>query len=184
MNLENKEFENADEHKTDVVDNGNKPADKPEDIKTETDEKLFTQEQLDKIVKDRLEREKRKQEAELEEARLKEQGNYKELLEKAQQTIAELENERTAYEQKQSISTKLNSKGIVGEDVDKYFFYVKSLIESGKEEDEAVQQVVSDFVTSTQNAFGDATQSLGKSVSPDPKSNEDLGREMFARLRK
>src|SRR5699024_8773978 len=112
MTLENKEFENADEHKTDVENNGNKPAENPEDIKTETDEKLFTQEQLDKIVKDRLEREKRKQEAELEEARLKEQGNYKELLEKAQQTIAELENEKTAYEQKQSISTKLNSKGI------------------------------------------------------------------------
>jgi hypothetical protein len=88
--------------------------DKPDDKPTAGDDKRFTQAELDAVVKDRLERQKRASEAaqektrkEAEEKALKEQGEFKTLAESRQAEIEALKPKAEYAEQLEAVVTKL-----------------------------------------------------------------------------
>lgn len=155
---------------------------------TQHEEKRFTQTELDEI---RLQREKDKQrrleeerESELEQRRLEEQGEYKELLEQVKAENEKLKQEKADAERKALIGSKLAEKGFDSSSIDRHIFYVDSLISSGKEVDEAVEQVANDFKVAQQQSYANPSSSLGEtSVKAEPKDKEELGREAFRRLR-
>lgn len=158
---------------------------------SQKEERTFTQSELDEIIKDRLQREKDKQkrleeerESELEQRRLEEQGEYKELLEQVKAENEKLKQEKADTERKALIGSKLSEKGLDPSSIERHIFYVDSLISSGKEVDEAVEQVANDFKVAQQHTYADPSSSLGEtSVKAEPKDKEELGREAFRRLR-
>lgn len=154
-------------------------------------EKRFTQAELDQIIADRLAREKKKSdeakkkaEEKAEQERLEEQGEYKELLDKARQDLANKEAEIAARDRKDSINTKLAAKGLNGEDVARYSKYVERLVTNDEEIDQAVEEVYSDFVVAKQESYGDPSAGFGDSKKPEQLDDKDLGRSLYERIRK
>lgn len=154
---------------------------------TQHEEKRFTQTELDEILqreKDKQRRLEEERESELEQRRLEEQGEYKELLEQVKAENEKLKQEKADAERKSLISSKLAEKGFDPSSIERHIFYVDSLISSGKEVDEAVEQVTNDFKVAQQQSYANPSSSLGEtSVKAEPKDKEELGREAFRRLR-
>ena len=158
---------------------------------TQHEEKRFTQTELNEIIKDRVQREKDRQkrleeerESKREQRRLEEQGEYKELLEQVKAENEKLKQEKADAERKALIGSKLAEKGFDSSSIERHIFYVDSLISSGKEVDEAVEQVANDFKVAQQQSYANPSSSLGEtSVKAEPKDKEELGREAFRRLR-
>lgn len=146
-------------------------------------EKRFTQAELDKIIADRLAREKKKAEDEAERKRLEDEGEYKELLQKAKEDLADKEAEIAARDRKDSINTKLAEKKLSAEDIARYSKYVETLVIGGKEIDDAVEEVYGDFVVAKQSEYGDPSGGFGEGKEAEPKSSTDFGKELFKRVR-
>ena len=153
-------------------------------------EKRFTQAELDQIIADRLAREKRAQEKaeqeaadEAERKRLEEQGEYKTLLENAQQALAEKEAEIAARDRKDKIDTKLAAKGLSAEDVKRYAKYVEALAKDEDELDSVIEDVYSDYVVAKQESYGDPSAGFGDSKEPSPQGDDEIGRSLFKRIR-
>lgn len=153
-------------------------------------EKRFTQAELDQIIADRLAREKRAQEKAEQDAadaaeqeRLKEQGEYKTLLENAQQALADKEAEIAARDRKDTIDTKLAAKGLSGEDVKRYAKYVEALAKDEDELDSVIEDVYSDYVVAKQETYGDPSAGFGDSKEPTPQGEDEVGRSLFKRIR-
>lgn len=171
---------------------GDKPADKQEDLDNEggeSGEKKFTQEDLNELAAKvrREEKEKRERLAEEERERLRkeelEQNNeYKTLLEEAQQTIAQYEQKEKALEREKSINEKLVAKGLTAEQIQRYSKYIHG--ESDEEIDASIESVYEDFVVIQENLNGDPSAGFGDSRKPEPKDDEDYGRELFKSIRK
>ncbi|UBH21882.1 hypothetical protein LAU42_08890 [Macrococcus armenti] len=157
------------------VDNVNEP-DKQEV------EKKFTQEDIDRIVKERLARAKKDADEAAEKARLEEQGQYKELLDKANEEIESLRAEKAKAEREQSINSKLLAKGLTSEEVIKYSKYVDKLAETDEELDTAIEDVYNDFVAAKQAAYKDPNAGFGGKKETEQKGDDEVGRELFNRL--
>lgn len=163
---------------TDVTEEVTEDATKQEPV----EEKKFTQAELDAAIKARLERDRKKQAEEAEQKRLEEQGEYKALLEKANEKISELEAEKARVEREQSINSKLLAKGLSNEEVLKYSKYVDKLAETDEELDVAVESVYSDFVAAKQATYKDPSAGFGESKESEQKGDDEFGRELFKRL--
>src|SRR5699024_5899999 len=147
-------------------------------------EKSYTAEDVNRIVQERLARERKKAEEKAEAERLEEQGEYKDLLEKERAKVRELEEAKALAERKQSIQSKLAAKGLSGEEVTKYAKYVEKLVDSDEEIDGAVNEVYGDFVAVKEASYQDPSAGFGGSKDPEPKSAEEIGREAVRNLRR
>lgn len=147
-------------------------------------EKSYTAEDVNRIVQERLARERKKAEEKAEAERLEEQGEYRELLEKERAKVRELEEAKALAERKQTIQSKLASKGLSGEEVTKYSKYVEKLVDSDEEIDEAVEEVYEDFVAVKQSVYQDPSAGFGDSKEPEQKTGVDFGRELVRNLRR
>lgn len=150
----------------------------------DSDEKLFTQEEVNRILKDRLARDKKSREEAEEKKRLEDEGKFKELLEKANAKISELENEKALNNRKNLIIEKLNEKGLDGKEVQRLSKYVEKLVSTDDEVEVTVNEVYTDFIGAQQQSFGDPNAGFGKTKEREQKSDLDYGRELFARLQK
>lgn len=155
----------------------------PEDEPKGTDEpasKVFTQDEVNAIVAERLARFKKKQEDEAEQSRLEEQGEYKQLLEKANATIAELKEKEALAARKQAIAEKLVEKGVKHEDVPRYAKYVDKLVETDEDIEPAVNSVYEDF--NAGHSYADPSAGFGGAKQREQKSPTEYGAELFKRL--
>lgn len=164
------------------------PTDVTEDVTEDitkqepVEEKKFTQAELDAAIKARLERDRKKQAEEAEQKRLEEQGEYKELLDKAKEEIETLRAEKAKADREQSINSKLLAKGLSNEEVLKYSKYVDKLAETDEELDVAVESVYSDFVAAKQATYKDPSAGFGDPKESEQKGDDEFGRELFKRL--
>lgn len=147
-------------------------------------EKAYSADDVNRIVQERLARERKKAEEKAEAERLEEQGEYKDLLEKERAKVRELEEAKALAERKQSIQSKLAAKGLSGEEVTKYAKYVEKLVDSDEEIDGAVNEVYGDFVAVKQASYQDPSAGFGDSEQPEQKSAEEIGREAVRNLRR
>lgn len=172
---------------------GNDPQDPPNDTdpqeppatKTnEGGEKTFTQEDVDRLIKDRLAREKAKREKAEEDARnkakqeaLKEQEKFKELYEEVQKDLQAKQAE-VLNAKKHSL---LLAEGYTKEQADRYVKFV-----TGENEDEIAQAIndLKEDVPPKQSGVDPATQGNGERQQQQQEDPKDFGKELFARLKK
>lgn len=183
LNLQFFSEEDGNPNESDIVDNdlGNDADGVNKPDKQEV-EKKFTQDDIDRIVKDRLARAKKDADEAAEKARLEEQGQYKELLDKANEEIELLRAEKAKAEREQSINSKLLAKGLTSEEVIKYSKYVDKLAETDEELDTAIEDVYNDFVAAKQAAYKDPNAGFGGKKESEQKGDDEVGRELFNRL--
>lgn len=172
----------ADGEPTDVATDVTEEVTEDTTVQEPVDEKKFTQDDVDRIVKDRLARAKKDADDAAEKARLEEQGQYKELLDKANEEINQLRAEKAKAEREQSINSKLLAKGLSNEEVLKYSKYVDKLAETDEELDVAVESVYSDFVAAKQATYKDPSAGFGDAKGSEQKGDDEVGRELFKRL--
>lgn len=146
-------------------------------------EKAYSADDVNRIVQERLARERKKAEEKAEAERLEEQGEYKDLLEKERAKVRELEEAKALAERKQSIQSKLAAKGLSGEEVAKYAKYVEKLVDSDEEIDGAVNEVYGDFVAVKQAEYQDPSAGFGDSKQPEAKGKDEIGRSLYQSIR-
>lgn len=158
------------------------PEPKPED------EKTFTQADIDRIVKERLDREKRKRDEALEEERRKaeeqrlaEEGKYKELYEKLQAELADRE-KKAEEARKETLKTKkeslLTKAGYSEDQVAKYLKYIEG--ESDEDIQASLDALKADIPP---KKYVDPSAGNGKKHEPKKQDLTDKGREAVKRLR-
>jgi len=163
---ETKEVEETETHE--------EPTDKKEDVIT------LTQAELNKIITDRLARDRKAKEEEDAKKALKEQGEYKELYEQSQQTIAEMKAERAKAERDAEIIKSLKSQGLNDEQVQSHFKWVEKSVGEEDSIEEVVKEYVSNFKVDTSV---DPSGGFGATQKPKPKDDENIGQELLARAR-
>lgn len=150
------------------------PTDKKEDVIT------LTQAELNKIITDRLARDRKAKEEEDAKKALKEQGEYKELYEQSQQTIAEMKAERAKAERDAGIIKSLKSQGLNDEQVESHFKWVEKSVGEEDSIEDVVKEYVSNFKVDTSV---DPSGGFGATQKPKPKEDENIGQELLARAR-
>src|SRR5699024_12064221 len=105
----------------------------------------LTQPELNKIITDRLARDRKAKEEEDAKKALKEQGEYKELYEQSQQKIAEIEAERAKAERDAEIVRTLKSQGLTDEQVESHIKWVEKSVGEEDSIEEVVKEYVSNF---------------------------------------
>lgn len=145
----------------------------------------FTQADIDRIVKERLDREKRKRDEALEaqrkedeRKRLEEEQKYKELYEKLQQDL-EAQRATSLQVKKESLLAQAGYSEEQAKTLTK-------LIEG--DDDEALkaslESVKALFPPKREKPYGDPNPGNGGKQTPKPKDLEDKGRAAFERLKK
>lgn len=150
------------------------PTDKKEDVIT------LTQAELNKIITDRLARDRKAKEEEDAKKALKEQGEYRELYEQSQQTIAEMKAERAKAERDAEIVRTLKSQGLTDEQVESHFKWVEKSVGEEDSIEDVVKEYVSNFKVDTSV---DPSGGFGATQKPKPKDDENIGQELLARAR-
>ena len=150
------------------------PTDKKEDVIT------LTQAELNKIITDRLARDRKAKEEEDAKKALKEQGEYRELYEQSQQKIAEMEAERAKAERDAEIVRTLKSQGLTDEQVESHFKWVEKSVGEEDSIEDVVKEYVSNFKVDTSV---DPSGGFGATQKPKPKEDENIGQELLARAR-
>lgn len=150
------------------------PTDKKEDVIT------LTQAELNKIITDRLARDRKAKEEEDAKKALKEQGEYRELYEQSQQTIAEMKAERAKAERDAEIARTLKSQGLTDEQVESHFKWVEKSVGEEDSIEDVVKEYVSNFKVDTSV---DPSGGFGATQKPKPKEDENIGQELLARAR-
>lgn len=145
--------------------------------------KTFTQDDIDRIVKERLEREKKKREAalesereEAERKRLEEEQKYKELYEKLQ---GDLEAQR-----KEALQTKKESLLAKAGYSDEQASTLTKLLE-GESDDElnaSLESVKALFPPKQEKTYGDPSAGNGSKQPPKKKNLEEKGKSAYQRL--
>lgn len=179
LNLQFFSEESADDGATDVTVDEEK-ANTDEGKQSDKEEKLFTQEEVNAIISERLARDKRKRDEESEKRRLEEQGEYKQLLEKANETIAEYERKEALALRSKTITEKLLEKGVKHEDVPRYARYVDKMVETDEDIEQAVNTVYEDLNLS--HIYSDPAAGFGESKQREQKSATEYGAELFKKL--
>lgn len=146
------------------------------DDKTD-EEKAFTQAEVDRIVKDRLARERKKQKEEEELKQAEEQGKYKELYEKTQEQLAEIT-------RKALLESALLKAGYTEDQIERYSKYVEGEDES--EINESVQELVKDITpgNSKEQLGDDPSPYPAQRKTPTPKDGLEYGKQAYERIRK
>lgn len=150
------------------------PTDKKEDVIT------LTQAELNKIITDRLTRDRKAKEEEDAEKALKEQGEYKELYEQSMQSIAEMKAEKAKAERDAEIVKTLKSQGLNDEQVQAHFKWVEKSVGEEDSIEEVVKEYVSNFKVDTSV---DPSGGFGATQKPKPKDDENIGQELLDRAR-
>lgn len=150
------------------------PTDKKEDVIT------LTQAELNKIITDRLARDRKAKEEEDAKKALKEQGEYRELYEQSQQTIAEMKAERAKAERDAEIVRTLKSQGLTDEQVESHFKWVEKSVGEEDSIEDVVKEYVSNFKVDTSV---DPSGGFGATQKPKPKEDENIGQELLSRAR-
>lgn len=150
------------------------PTGKKEDVIT------LTQAELNKIITDRLARDRKAKEEEDAKKALKEQGEYRELYEQSQQTIAEMKAERAKAERDAEIVRTLKSQGLTDEQVESHFKWVEKSVGEEDSIEDVVKEYVSNFKVDTSV---DPSGGFGATQKPKPKEDENIGQELLARAR-
>src|SRR5690625_108391 len=152
-----------------------------EEPENNTEEKTFTQAELDQIIADRLAREKKKRddavkaaEAEAERKRLEEQNDYKTLYEQAQQQAEQAKAEALGIK-KSALRTQ------AGYSEEQAQLLVK-LVEG--DEDEAIAAAIKLLTATvpTQDTYADPSASNGEKDKPVETDNEEVGRNAVSRV--
>lgn len=154
-----------------------------EDQQQQTAEsKGFTQEDVDRIVKERLERERKKREEaiqkerdEAERKRLAENEEYKELADKLQAQLDAMQ-EETVKAKKDAL---LIAAGYTTDQIEKYGKYVEGSTE--EELKQSVEALKADIPPKPK--YADPGVGNGQKQEPKKKSLEDTGRTMYQRLK-
>lgn len=145
--------------------------------------KTFTQEDIDRIVKDRLERERKKREEALEEERKKsererllEQEKYKDLYESLQKDL-EAQRATALRAKKESLLVKA---GYTEEQAQRYLKFIDG--ETDDELNASLDALKADIPPKKQ--YGDPNPGNGGKAVPKKKDLVDKGREQYHRLKK
>lgn len=160
--------------KADKTDSKEEPTDKKEDVIT------LTQAELNKIITDRLARDRKAKEEEDAEKALKEQGEYKELYEQSLQSIAEMKAEKAKTERDAEIVSSLKGQGLTDEQVQAHFKWVEKSVGEEDSIEEVVKEYVSNFKVDTSV---DPSGGFGATQKPKPKDDENIGQELLDRAR-
>lgn len=169
--------------KTDEVkqtDEVNKTEPKEEHTDKKEDVITLTQAELNKIITDRLARDRKAKEEEDAKKALQEQGEYKELYEQSQQTIAEMKAEKAKADRDAEIIKSLKSQGLNDEQVQSHFKWVEKSVGEEDSIEEVVKEYVSNFKVDTSV---DPSGGFGATQKPKPKDDENIGQELLARAR-
>lgn len=138
------------------------------------EEPKFTQADLDRIVKERLAREKRKAEEEAEKRRKEEEGEYKELYETSQKEFAE-------FKRKNTVETLMLKAGYTEEQVGRYAKFV-----DGDEESDikaSLDVLIEDIPPTTVERREPGAGPRIKQ-EPTPKDGVEYGKELLSRIKK
>lgn len=163
------------------------PETTPKDSGTDGGEgKTFTQEELDRIIKERLERERKKAEEKAEQKRkeiereaLEEQGKYKEMYEAIQKDL----DAQKAQVLEARKETLLLGAGYKPEQVDRYKKYLTG--ESDDDLKEALETLKADIPpTGTSGGVDPATAGNGQKKKPEQEEPFSFGKELYDRLKK
>jgi hypothetical protein len=174
---DNKQLENVQNEINESVNSGDSNHDKKQE-----EEPKFTQAEVDRIIKERLEREKRKREEalererqEAERKRLEEQEQYKELCEKLKAELAEKE----AKALEASKRALLAQAGYTEGQVNRYVKYI-----TGNTEEElkaSLEELKADIPPKT--AYVDPSVMNPPIHKPKQESGYDYGKSLYERIR-
>lgn len=145
-------------------------------------DKTFTQEEVDELIKQRLQREKRKAEEKAEEARkeaekkaLIEQEKYKELYETLQEELATQKAENLSAKR----DALMAGAGYSAEQIERYRKFVDG------DNEEAIKQSLEELKVDLPPKGGYVDPQLSNPKRQDPKQEDlyDVGKELFAKLK-
>lgn len=156
-----------------------------EDIVEGTEEeKLFTQSELNRVVSQRLEREREKAEKEQEQRELVEQNRYKELYEKEIEKREEVERREAERVRKSTIESGLRKHGINEDQLEKHVTRLERIIGDDEEEiDEVVKDYAQDFISAQEPKYKDPTIGSVRRKEPTQVSGGDVGKDLYKRIR-
>ncbi|MED4172570.1 hypothetical protein P4631_08995 [Halalkalibacterium halodurans] len=143
----------------------------------------FTPEQqaeVNRIIQDRLERERKRREEELEQKRLEEENEFKELYEKTKKKLEEIKAERAEEKRNSIIEKKLRAAGYKEDQIDRLSKYVEGEDES--EISASIKQLTEDIPPKSDPADPSAGPS-GKHKETEPADGTEIGKELFAKIR-
>ena len=158
-----------------------------EETSVETDEKLFTQAELEQKIRERLAREKRKAEREIEEARREaerqkneEDGNYKELYESLQTELSALKEEKALQERHDDLVSRLKKLGLNDEQASKGANRLSKYVT-----DDDIDTEVADYADDIKNAniVDPSPGVVGNRKVPTPQDDADYGNKMLEAVR-
>jgi hypothetical protein len=133
---------------------------------------LYTQEDVDRILEERLEQARRKQEKE----KLKENEQYKELAEQLQSELDEIK-KAALNAKKESLLAKA---GYTEDQIAKYAKYVEG--ETDEELEQSVEDLLKDIPPRTKT-YADPHVYNGKKNEPKKTDLKDKGKSMYQRLK-
>lgn len=145
------------------------------DTKGNSDDKTFTQEEVNKLIQERLERDRKKRQEEAETERLKEKEEFKELYEKTVSELQELKEREALRERNEKIIESFKNHGFDDERAKASLKWVSVQIE----DDDSIESVVKEYVESHQVDYADPTPSLGSKKRVDI-SEDDAVKDIIA----
>ncbi|AMQ66675.1 head scaffolding protein [Bacillus phage Mgbh1] len=143
----------------------------------------FTPEQqaeVNRIIQDRLDRERKRREEDLEQKRLEEENEFKKLYEKTKKKLEEIEAERAEDKRNSIITKKLLAAGYKEDQIDRLSKYVEGEDES--EISASISQLTEDIPPKSEPADPSAGPS-GKHKETEPADGTEIGKELFAKIR-
>lgn len=137
--------------------------DESKDKKDNSDDKTFTQEEVNKLIQERLERDRKKRQEEAETDRLKEKEEFKELYEKTVSELQSLKEQEALRERNEKIIESLVKNGFDEERAKASLKWVSVQIE----DEDSIDSVVKEYVEAHQVEYADPTPSLGSKKRVD-----------------
>lgn len=174
--------ENQDDKADDQTDEVEDEKDTEGEPDKSTESKTFTQEDIDRIVKERLDREKakrdkavQKEREEAERKRLEEEGKYKEIAESLKSELDAIKGDALTAK-KQAL---LAQAGYTAEQIDKYAKYVEG--ENDEDLKSAVEALKADIPPKP--AYADPSAGNGQKQEPKKTDLHEKGKTMYQRLK-
>lgn len=149
---------------------------------TTTEEKTFTQAELDKIIADRLSREQKKRDEavqkereEAERKRLEEEQQYKELADKYREELEAIKAD--------ALKSKKDSLLIKAGYTDEQIEVLRNTV-TGETDEELTQSIEAlRAVITPKPTYADPSAMNGGSNKPEPKDGEEVGKAMYERIK-
>lgn len=149
-----------------------------------SEEAQYTKSDVEKLIKDRLDREQKKQEKKREQERqqaererLKENEEYRELAESLQ---AQLDEQKTQVHEAHKTEL-LRDAGYTAEQAERYKKFIVG--ESDEDLTQAVQELTED-IPPRKTQYVDPSTGNPAKEQPQPKGGEDVGHDLFSAIKK